>query len=87
MIKYDNEQIEMDCDDVSQLMQETSMIVLGVLRRVKEALPDDVPLDFLVQDLFKSLRYVSLLEDGMSEEQALEVLNGTKEVHPKIELD
>jgi len=86
MIKYENEIIEMDCADVSQLMQETSMIVLGVLRRVKEALPEDVPMDFLVQDLFKSLRYASLLEDGVTEEQALEILNGTKEVQPKIDL-
>jgi hypothetical protein len=76
MIKYEDGVIEVEAQSVSEVMQEASMLIMAVVRQVKEVLPDDVPADFLVQDLFKSLRYAALTEDGKSEEEALAILAG-----------
>ena len=86
MLKIENGEIEMNCEDVSHAMQEASMLIMAVVRNVGETLGDDVPLDFLVTDLFKSLRYAALIEDGKTEEEAMEILNGVKKETPKIQL-
>ena len=85
MIKYEDGEIEISCGDVSEVMQESSMLIMGVLRNIGETLGDEVPLDFLVTDLFKSLRYAALMEDGKTEEETLAILNGT-ETKPSIDL-
>jgi len=86
MINYDGEIIEFDYVDVADLMQQASMVIMGTVREVQKTLPD-VPTDFLVQDLFKSLRFAALLEDGKTEEQALQILNGDVETQPEIVLE
>ena len=85
MIKYENEVIDIECEDVSQMLQEASMLVMGVVRKAQEMIPSDVPADFLVTDLFKSLRFAALMDDGKTEEEAFEILNG-KPQQPKIEV-
>lgn len=84
-IKNDGELI-IDAEDVSQMMQEASMLIMAVVRQAQDVIPADVPLDYLVQDLFKSLRYAALLDDGKTEEEALMILNGKVENKPEIDL-
>ena len=76
MIKFESKtgEIEIDCQDVSHMMQEASMLIMAITRQVQKELPGNIPADFIVQDLFKSLRYAALLEDGKSEDEAMELL-------------
>jgi len=77
MIKYEDGNIEIECDSVNQTMQEASMLIMSCLREVQSKLPKEVPTDALVQDLFKSLRFAALVNDGLTEDEAFEKIQGS----------
>jgi len=77
MIKIEGSSVEIDSENLTQALAEITVGVLTVAKEVISSLPEDVEMtnDDVVVDIFKSLRFAALTEDGLSQEEALRIIN------------